>query len=227
MGADHESLTCRGAGEAPRGLRVMIREGSTARNLDDLLPLVARTAPSACAFVSDDREPDFLLTRATSTRGARWPWPTASRPRSPSCSATLNPAQCHRLADAGAIAPGFRADLALLDDLESFRVDRVWKHGVPVVEGGVAAAVPHIEVPVWVRQTVRAAPVGPTTLALPSSGHAVRVIEIVPGQLITQGARRDPDRARAAWWWPTRSATWPRSPSWSAITPRAGSASGS
>ena len=209
------------------GLWVLIREASNARNLVDLLPLVARFGPEGCAFCTDDREPDFLVREGHIDQMCRVAVANGIAPEDALVLATLNPAHCHGLADAGAIAPGFRADLVLLDDLESFRVDRVWKDGVPVVEGGVAAAVPHIEVPVWVRQTVRAAPVG-LTHAGPALERPRRAGDRDrAGPAHHPRARRDPDRARAAWWWPTRSATWPRSPSWSATTPRAGSASGS
>jgi adenine deaminase len=183
---DHEAFTYEEALQKRRaGLWVLIREASNARNLVDLLPLVARFGPECCAFCTDDREPDFLVREGHIDQMCRVAVAHGIAPEDALLLATLHPARCHGLSDAGAIAPGFRADLVLLDDLSAFAVDCVWKDGRLVVEGGVAAPVPHIEVPVWVRQTVRAAPVGLAALALPSTGRDVRVIEIVPGQLIT------------------------------------------
>ena len=72
--------------------------------------------------------------------------------------ATLHPARCHGLDDAGAIAPGYRADLVLLDDLAAFRADRVWKDGAGRGGRGARRPFPRVEVPVWVRRTVRVRP---------------------------------------------------------------------
>jgi adenine deaminase len=184
--SDHEAFTYEEALAKRRaGLWVLIREASNARNLVDLLPLVREYGPANCAFCTDDREPDFLVREGHMDQMCRVAVAHGIAPEDALLLATLHPARCHGLHDAGAIAPGFRADLVLLDDLPEFRVASVWKDGAQVVEGGRAYELPRIEVPVWVRQTVRAAPVGLAALRLPSRGLDVRVIEIVPGQLIT------------------------------------------
>ena len=74
--------------------------------------------------------------------------------------ATLHPARCHGLLDRGAIAPGLRADLVLLDDLEDFRPARVYKDGRLVAAGGRAAPFDRAPIPDRVRRTMRAAPLG-------------------------------------------------------------------
>jgi adenine deaminase len=184
--SDHEAFSYEEALEKRRaGLWVLIREASNARNLVDLLPLVRAYGPANCAFCTDDREPDFLVRDGHMDQMCREAVRHGIAAEDALLLASLHPARCHGLLDAGAIAPGYRADLVLLDDLASFRALTVWKDGRLVVEDGVAHPLPHIEVPVWVRQTVRAAPVGLATLRLPSTGRDVRVIEIVPGQLIT------------------------------------------
>ena len=111
--------------------------------------------------------------------------------------ASLHGARAHRLLDRGAIAPGYVADLALLDDLVDFRASLVLKDGR---EPEYPA-----EVPGALRDTMRSVPVSFDI----AGGPAVRVIEIQPGQLITgAGARR---RARDGRSSRTRRATWRRS----------------
>jgi adenine deaminase len=106
--------------------------------------------------------------------------------------ATLHPARCHGLLDRGAIAPGLRADLVLLDDLESFRPARIWKDGRLVAAGGAAEPFARAAIPDRVRSTMRSAPLGGDAFAIPAESERVRVIEIVPGQLITLAREEEP-----------------------------------
>ena len=98
--------------------------------------------------------------------------------------ATLNAAQAHGLDGFGAIAPGFRADLVVLDDLDAFRPSLVLAGGRVAARDGVAEPFDVPETPAHVLGTVRSAPVTEADLALEADGE-VRVIEIVPEQLIT------------------------------------------
>ena len=91
--------------------------------------------------------------------------------------ATLHPAQYHRLWRHGAVAPGYQADLLVLDDLRSFRPRRVLKQGAE-------PEFPVIEVPEWVRQTVHVPEIDAPDFAVKASGR-IRVIRVVPGQLLT------------------------------------------
>ena len=101
--------------------------------------------------------------------------------------ATLHPARCHGLADLGAIAPGYRADLVVLEDLESFRAATVIAGGAVAARDGAALPVRRRPpCPAWVRDTRpdRAARRRRRSTSARRRG-GVRVIEIVPGQLIT------------------------------------------
>jgi adenine deaminase len=89
------------------------------------------------------------------------------------------------LTDLGAIAPGFVADLVMLPDLQSFRPTKVFARGELVVDQGRVLPFDRREVPVWVRNSVRIDPVGREQLRIDSRGKPVRVIEVVPGQLLT------------------------------------------
>ena len=184
--SDHESTTYAEALEKRRrGAWVLIREASNARNLRALLPLVREFGPERCAFCTDDREPDFLVREGHLDQMCRVAVADGIPPEDALLLASLHPALYHGLVDAGAIAPGYRADLVLLDDLVSFTPSRVYKDGQLVFDGERVAPFPSPEVPVWVRQTVHAAPVGLSDLRVPSTGRPVRVIEIVPEQLLT------------------------------------------
>jgi adenine deaminase len=191
--SDHEATTFEEALEKRRrGMWVLLREASNARNLRDLLPLVAQYGPEHCAFCTDDREPDLLYREGHIDHMCRVAVSDGIAPEAALLMATLHPARCHRLLDRGAIAPGARADLLLLDDLETFLPARVYKDGVQVAAGGRAEPFARPSIPERVRSTMRAAPVD----AFPTPAAArVRVIETIPGQLITR-AREDAPAVR-------------------------------
>ena len=118
---------------------MLLREASNARNLRDLLPLVRDFGPERCAFCTDDREPDLLLREGHIDQMCRVAVAEGIAPEDALLLATLHPALCHGLPRVGAIAPGYRADCVLLDDLRSFRASLVLKDGRVVAEDGVAA----------------------------------------------------------------------------------------
>jgi adenine deaminase len=185
--SDHEATTLEEALEKRRrGLWVLIREASNARNLRALLPLVAQYGPEHCAFCTDDREPDFLLHEGHINQMCRVAVEEGIAPEDALLLATLHPAQAHGLEEHGAIAPGHRADLVLLDDLTAFTPSLVIAGGRIAAREGRAEPFAAPAVPPYVVQTVRSAPVSAADLALDANGASrVRVIEIVPEQLIT------------------------------------------
>ena len=190
--SDHEATTFEEALEKRRrGMWVLIREASNARNLRDLLPLVREYGPEHCAFCTDDREPDLLYREGHIDQMCRIAVAEGIAPEDALLMATLHPARAHRLLDRGAVAPGLRADLVLLEDLESFRAATVFKDGKLVAEDGRAADFPRTPVPDRVRSTMRAAAVDAATFAIPASPR-VRVIETVPAQLITHAREEEP-----------------------------------
>jgi adenine deaminase len=190
--SDHEATTLEEALEKRRrGMWVLLREASNARNLRDLLPLVARYGPQHCAFCTDDREPDFLYRDGHIDQMCRVAVEEGIAPEAALLMATLHPARCHGLLDRGAVAPGARADLVLLDDLESFLPARVYKDGALVAAGGRAEPFERAPIPERVRSTMRAAPVAADAFAIPAAAR-VRVIETIPGQLITRAREAEP-----------------------------------
>jgi adenine deaminase len=187
--SDHEATTWEEALEKRRrGIWVLLREASNARNLVALLELVRRHGPEHCAFCTDDREPDMLVREGHIDAMCRQAVAQGVAPEDALLMATLHPARCHGLAELGAVAPGYRADLAVLDDLESFRAAAVVAGGRVAARDGVALPFAAPPVPGWVRDTVRAAPLTLHALDLgpaPDGDARLRIIDIVPGQLVT------------------------------------------
>ena len=179
ISTDHESFTFEEALEKRRlGMWVLLREASIARNLRDLLPLVKRYGTERCAFCTDDREPDFIVEHGHINQMVRVAVEEGVSPEDALVMATINPAQCHRLWRLGAIAPGYQADILVLDDLQSFRPRKVLKRGAP-------PRFVKLEAPEWVRQTVSVAPVDASSFRVAAGVKKVRVMRVVPAQLLT------------------------------------------
>jgi adenine deaminase len=193
IATDHESTALAEALEKRRrGAWVLIREASNARNLRDLLPLVREHGPEWCAFCTDDREPDDLLREGHINQMCRVAVEEGIAPEVALVLATLNPARCHGLREVGAIAPGWVADCLVLPDLREFRPSHVVKSGRVVVADGDGPDVPRIGVPLWVRQSVRVAPLTPDHLQVPAVGSHIRVIGVIPDQILTESLSLEP-----------------------------------
>jgi adenine deaminase len=185
--SDHEALTPDEGRERLRaGIWLLIREASMARNLTALVPLVRELGPSRIAFCTDDRDPDDIRDDGHVNGMVRKAVEAGVSPEDALVCATLNPATWHGLAHLGAVAPGYQADLLVLPDLDSFRPELVLKAGKPV------GAIVRPDVPEWVRQSVRIAPLVRDDLAAPSGGGAIRVIGLVTDQVVTESLVEDP-----------------------------------
>src|SRR6202023_1100976 len=119
---------------AAAGMWLLIREGSAARNLRALLPLLAEYGPSRIAFCTDDREPEHIAADGHINSMLRDAVAFGIPPEDALICATLNPALWHGLSHLGAIAPGYQADVLVLPDLERFLPETVLKAGMPVAE---------------------------------------------------------------------------------------------
>jgi adenine deaminase len=177
--SDHEATTYEEALEKRRlGMWVMLREASIARNLRDLLPLVKQYGSDWCMFCTDDREPGFIVEEGHINQMVRVAVEDGISPEDALVMATINPASYHRLWHLGAIAPGYQADILVLDDLRSFNPRQVLKRGAE-------PRFTKLEVPEWVRQTMHMAPVTAASFRIPAGPKRIRVIRVVPAQLLT------------------------------------------
>jgi adenine deaminase len=185
--SDHEAYTAEEGRERLRaGMWLLIREGSAARNLAALLPLLAEYGPGRIAFCTDDREPEHIASEGHVNSMVRDAVAAGIAAEDALVCATLSPALWHGLAQLGAVAPGYHADLLVLPDLESFVPDTVLKRGRPPAE------IPRADVPDWVRHTMRIGAFGPEMFRVPWRGGAARVIGIVPGQIVTDSLADEP-----------------------------------
>jgi adenine deaminase len=184
--SDHEATTAEEALEKRRlGMWVMLREASIARNLRDLLPVVKQFGTDRCMFCTDDREPGFIVEEGHINQMVREAVAEGISPADAVVMATINSAMYHRLWHLGAIAPGYQADILVLDDLRSFTPREVLKRGAP-------PRFVKLTVPEWVRQTVYLAPVSASSFHIPAGPRHIRVIGIVPGQLLTRSVVTEP-----------------------------------
>lgn len=186
--SDHECTTLGEALEKLRlGMAIMIRQGSTAHNLEELLPLVMPGNASHCFFVTDDRHPLDLLSRGHIDAIL-----TQARPQEllPPVTlvqmATLNTARHFRLWDLGAVAPGYRADLVVLEDLEQFRVVQVFKDGRLVAREGTLLEEALPAQRPMPPTAMRVPDLRAERFSVPAGGSRVRVIGVVPGQVFTR-----------------------------------------
>jgi adenine deaminase len=185
--SDHEAYSVEEGRERLRaGMWLLIREGSAARNLQALLPLLAEYGPGRIAFCTDDREPEHIADDGHINSMVRDAVAFGISPEDALVAATHSAATWHGLHVLGAVAPGYRADLLVLPDLDAFVPDVVLKGGKP------AAEIPQAEVPDWVRHTVRIGAFGPEMFRVPWSGGSARVIGIVPGQIVTDSLVDEP-----------------------------------
>ncbi|GAC1356706.1 MAG: adenine deaminase [Ktedonobacteraceae bacterium] len=195
--SDHECTTIAEARQRLRlGMWLMIREGSAAQNLDALLPLVQELHPPRVFFVTDDRDPLDLTTRGHMDSMVRRAIALGLDPVEAIRLASYNTAQYFRLYHRGAIAPSFVADLVVLDDLHTFKVESVYKDGVLVAQGGKllvdipSAAVMGIETDIAmheieVTETVHIAPLTEQDVRIVGKPGPVEVIGIEKGQITT------------------------------------------
>jgi adenine deaminase len=187
IGSDHECCSTEEASEKlDAGMRIMIREGSAAKNLDSLIPLMNKHNSGNMMLVSDDLHPDDILERGHLNYLLKRVRGKGVDPITAIQLVTINPARYFRLQGLGAILPGYRADLVVLSDLDDFGIEQVYSSGNKVFEQGSPT-------PTWRSE-------GPGTLPrsfnvnwdkivdfrIPARGESINVIEVIPGQIVTR-----------------------------------------
>lgn len=185
---DHECTTLAEAQEKLQaGMHILIREGTTARNLQALTPLLTPKSAPFVHFCTDDREPETLLAEGHMDDLIRKAVAAGVAPELAISSATIHAARAYGIPDLGALAPGYRPDFVVLSDLERFKVEAVFAGGAKVAEGGrFTGELPPKPSP----------PLSPLNVALsdlsfriPKGKGRARVIKVVPGQVVTEELR--------------------------------------
>src|SRR5262245_21048418 len=198
--SDHESSTMEEAqAKAAGGMLVQVREGSIVQNLNTLLPLLAADElGDNWTLVTDDVLPDELrqnghidgLLRRVVAGGV----PAAKAVR----HASYVPARHYGLSDRGAIAPGYRADLVVIDDLREFKAHLVYKNGKLAARDGEYLS----ETPASTykpENTIHPAPVDESAFRLRINRESAPTIRIIPGQLITKAETQPVVRSKGEW----------------------------
>ena len=181
---EHEATTAAEALEKLRkGMRLLIREGSVSKDLRALAPLITERNSPYIAFCTDDRNPldiaehghlDYIIRTAISL---------GASPLATYRAASLSAAEAFGLKDRGLIVPGKRADIAVIDGLESCRVMAVFANGVEVTTAAFAA---RRTIPPVSRRSVKAPPVEAQHFRTGGNRTETPVIGILPGKIITE-----------------------------------------
>jgi adenine deaminase len=191
--SDHESTTLEeGKEKLRRGMYLMIREGSSEKNLDALLPLVTDNTYKRCFFVVDDLSCSDLLWEGDINAVVRKAIDRGLEPVRAIQMATINAAEYFRLHDRGGIGPGYIANLITITDLAKIEIDMVFYQGKLVAKQGKPLFLPP-PITLELRNTVRIKSPTAKSLSLrakPSnlSEENYPVIEIIPGQIVTKKA---------------------------------------
>ena len=191
--SDHECTTPEEAIEKLRlGVYVMIREGTAAKDLDALIPVLKTSNTRKCIFVTDDRHPADLKEHINGM--VRRVVEAGVDPIKAVQIASLNTAEYFGLKDLGAIAPGYKADLLVLPDLKTFKPDIVLKDGQVIAQDGKLA----VEIPendaIATRNSVNVRWITMDDFKIQTEGDGVkkvRALEVIPHQLITKSVMSD------------------------------------
>ena len=191
--SDHESTELEEAREKLRlGLHLLVREGSTERNLEHIIALVTPQNSANCSFATDDKLAGDLVHEGHLDHSIRRAMELGVPPLTAIQMGSINTARHYRLRNHGAIAPRFWADFLVLDDLEKFQVRRVYKKGRLVAENGryLGEKPAHIQQP---RSTMNLRYHAPDDFLVQANGtQRIKVIQIVPNQIITEQALETP-----------------------------------
>lgn len=185
--SDHECTTPQEATEKIRlGMYIMIREGTAAKDLDALLPVLKEKNTRKCMFVTDDRHPKDLTMHINEmvSRAVKGGVDVIKAVQ----IGSLNTAEYFGLKDKGAIAPGYSADLLILPDLKSFKPKIVIKDGKIVAENGkLLKEFEKCDNP-SVRSSINVRWIEEKDFEIKGKSEKVNTIEIIPHSLVTKSS---------------------------------------
>jgi adenine deaminase len=185
--SDHECTTLEEASEKlRRGMYIMIREGTTAKNLLALLPLVTSENSSKFFFVTDDKNPQDLLKEGHINSMIKSAIDHGVEPIRAIQMATLNTSDYFKIDDLGAIAPGYRADLVVFDDFSDLNVKMVFKDGALVAKEGRLTRPMAVSKKVPLRSTINVKWIEESDFDIGAKSKLAKVIELIPDQIITR-----------------------------------------
>lgn len=185
ISSDHESVSADEALDKLRsGIQVLIREGSTAKNLDAILPIVNERTSRFCSWATDDKQPDDLETQGHIDHNIRRAVSQGLDPILAIQMATINTARHYHLNDIGAIAPGYHADLVTFRDLSNLHPTRTFAAGTLVAQNK-AMLTPMRNTVTPPRNNMTAAHITEKSFHIPAAAQRIRVIRVLPEQIVT------------------------------------------
>lgn len=184
--SDHESTEVAEAREKLRlGMHILLREGSTERNLEHLLPLLNAHNAANCSYATDDKLAGDLAREGHIDHAVRKSIARGLAPITAFQIATINAARHYRLRNFGAVAPRYWADFIVFDDLQNLAVRQTWKKGKLVAEHGKYLAATPADVPLP-RSTMNLRYDPARDFRVAAAPGRIRLIEIVPNQIVTK-----------------------------------------
>ncbi|MBU1966211.1 MAG: adenine deaminase [Proteobacteria bacterium] len=185
--SDHECTVLAEAQEKLRlGMHIMIREGTQAKNLKELLPLATSWNSRHCSLVTDDLHPHDLLSKGHLDHLIDIAVGEGIEPVEAVRMVTFNTARYFGLRDVGAVAPGYRADLLILQSLAPVRVRSVIKGGKKVFDDGGFTGEETTRAECGQISAMNVRPFNREAFAVPSRGERIRVIGLIPDQILTR-----------------------------------------
>jgi adenine deaminase len=186
--SDHESTELGEAKEKlKRGMRIALREGSTEKDIKKLLPLVNEFTSRRCFLATDDRGIEDIIEEGHIDYLIKLMIKEGLDPVLAVQLATLNAAEYFCLKSYGAVAPGYFADLVIVEELDSIKIDSVYKRGKCVVrEECLVQSVSRVEPSRVIRESVFIDFIQPDLFKIKDFGDKCRVIQIVPNEIITK-----------------------------------------
>lgn len=186
--SDHECFTLENALEKlQKGQFIMIREGTAAKNLKALLPLLNQQYYSRCMFATDDKHPSDLLHGGHIDYIVKSAISMGVDPIIAIKTASHNAARYFLMNNKGAIAPGYLADFVIFDDFRNFDIQMVIKKGRVVFENGKPIDVPEPEIPLSLEMRARdTMHLEDVTAEQLKSSHPLGHLKLIPGELVTE-----------------------------------------
>jgi len=186
IASDHECTTAKEALEKLElGMRIMVREGTCARNMDALFPVIDANTWPRMMWSTDDRHPHDLLHEGHVDAVIRKAIAKGLDPITAIRMGTITPADYFGIKDAGAISPGRKANFVVFSDLSKIRAEKVFYMGRLVAKNG--KLLPEIKRPnpVAVPPSMN---IDPSRLdfTIPASATRARVIRVIPNQVVTR-----------------------------------------
>ena len=195
---DHECTSLEEAEDRlKKGFYVHIREGSVAKNFDAIIPLVNKNNHRRFTFCTDDIYIDDLYNQGSIDDMIRRSVKNNIDPIDAIRIATLNPAECYGLKRKGAVAPGYEADLVILDDLEEFTIRSVFKNGILVWDQEALLYDYHENALPVLKNTIRLPALSEDQLRITSSTGSLNLVEVIPNSLLTNHLTMNYDKNRA------------------------------